>query len=330
MHLGALALALVLWAASLSTDDGQEPKPQRSAKVPRIAYLSWASPASRQAQEEAFRQGLRQLGYVEGQSVAVEYRYGRADQLPDLAAELIRTQVDVIVAVGTPAVLAAKQATATIPIVAALIADPVESGLVMSLARPGGNITGLSLASEEVVAKALELLKEGVPQALRVAMLIDPTNSAQVAIKNKTDAAAKTTSVKLQRLDVRTAADLDGAFAAALRHRAEGLLILPLQLTPPDEQRIIRFAVKNRLPTMGLFAKRWVEAGGLMLFAPDFPDQVRRTAVYVDKILKGAKPAELPVEQPTKFELTVNLKTAKVLGLTIPSSLLARADRIIE
>ena len=330
MHLGVLALALVLWAPPLSPSAAaQEDKPKRAAKVPRIAYLSWASPASRQAQEEAFRQGLRQLGYVESQSIAVDYRYGGADQLPDLAAELIRTQVDVIVAVGTPAVLAAKQATPTIPIVVALIADPVESGLVMSLARPGGNITGLSLASEEVAAKALELLKEAVPKVLRVAMLIDPTNSAHVAVKNKTDAAAKAMSLKLQRIDVRSAADLDGAFAAALRHRVKALLILPLQLTPPDEQRIVRFAVKNRLPTMG-FAKRWVEGGGLMVFAPDFPDQVRRTAVYVDKILKGAKPADLPVELPTKFELTVNLKTAKLLGLTLPSSLLVRADRIIE
>jgi putative tryptophan/tyrosine transport system substrate-binding protein len=215
------------------------------------------------------------------------------------------------------------------PIVIVLVSDPVESGLVVSLARPGGNITGLSLVSEEVVAKQLELLKEAVPQIIRVAMLIDPTNPAQLAIKKKVEPAAKALGMRLQRIDVRSASDLDGAFAAALRQRADAFLVSPLNLASPDEQRIVEFAIKNRLPTM-TFTKKWVETGGLMLFAPDFADQIRRTATYVDKILKGAKPGDLPIEQPTKFELVINAKTAKALGLTIPPSLLARADEVLE
>ncbi len=296
---------------------------QQPGKVPRIGYLSWGF---NQVLADAFLQGLRERGYVEGQSIAIEYRHGTTDQLPDLAAELVRLKVDAIAAVGTPAALAAKQATSTIPIVITLVADPVSSRLVTSLARPGGNVTGLSVLAP-VSAKGLELLKEIIPRVSRVAVLMDPTNPAQVFLKNEVDAAANVLRVKVQRLDIRTGADLDGAFAAARRERAEAFLVFPLQ--PPGLQRIVEFAVKNRVPTLMSF-KEGVEAGGLMSYGANFPDEVRRTGIYIDKILKGAKPGDLPVEQPTKFELVINLKTAKALGLTIPQSVLIRADEVIQ
>ncbi len=299
---------------------------QQPGKVPRIGYLSWADPATRRMLADAFFQGLRERGYVEGQSIAIEYRHGTMDQLPDLAAELVRLKVDAIAAVGTPAALAAKQATSTIPIVITLAGDPVSSGLVTSLARPGGNVTGLSLLAPEVFAKGLELLKETVPRVSRVAVLMDPTNPAHVALKNEVDAAANVLGVKVQRIDVRTGADLDGAFAASLRQRADAFYVFPLRIAP---QRIVEFATKNRVPTL-MSTKEDLEAGGLMSYGANFRDQVRLTGIYIDKILKGAKPADLPVEQPTKFELVINLKTAKALGLTIPPSVLIRADQLIE
>jgi ABC-type uncharacterized transport system substrate-binding protein len=306
---------------------------QQAGKMPRIGYLSWAppiaTPASRGDIEGAFLEGLRERGYVEGQSIAIEYRYGAMDQLADLAAELVRLRVDAILAVGTPAASAAKRATSTIPIVMTVVADPVGSGLVASLGRPGENVTGPSMLSPEVFPKALELLKEAVPRASRVAVLMDPTNAAHLALKNHLDVAARVLRVTLQRIDVRTGADLDGAFAAALSQRSDAFYLFPLPIAPPGAQRIREFAVKNRMPTL-MFFKDSVEAGGLMSYGPNLRDHNRHAAVYIDKILKGAKPADLPVEQPTKFELVINLKTAKALGLTIPQSLLLRADEVIQ
>jgi putative ABC transport system substrate-binding protein len=318
-----VALALGLFWAPLA-GDAQQP-----SKVPRIGYLSWGDPAAGVGLADALRQGLRERGYVEGQSIALESRHGTMDRLPDLAAELVRLKVDAIVTVATPAALAAKQATSTIPIVMTLVGDPVGSGLVASLARPGGNVTGLSLFAPEVFPKGLELLKETVPRVSRVAVLMDPTNSSQVALRNELDIAAKVLGVKVQRIDVRTGADLDGAFAASLRQRADALFVFPLRTASPDAQRILEFAVKNRMPTFMSF-RRGVEAGGLMSYGPNWRDLVRRAGIYIDKILKGAKPADLPVEQPTKFELVINMKTAKALGLTIPPSVLVRADQVIE
>jgi len=261
--------------------------------------------------------------------MALEYRKGATDQPPDLAAELVRLKVDAIVTVGTPAALAAKQATSTIPIVMTIVGDPVGSGLVASLARPGGNVTGLSLFAPELFAKGLELLRETVPRVSRVAVLMDPTNRAHVAVKNDLDRAAKVMGVKVQRIDVRTVADLDGAFAAALRQRADAFFVFPLRIPAADIQRILEFAVKNRMPTF-MSTKVGVKAGGLMSYGPNWVDQVRRAGIYIDKILKGAKPADLPVEQPMRFELVINLKTAKALGLTIPPSVLIRADEVIR
>jgi ABC-type uncharacterized transport system substrate-binding protein len=316
----------VLLAAPLAAE-------AQGGKIPRIGYLGWAPPTTTPASQgdikDAFLKGLRERGYVEGQSIAIEYRFGTMDQLADLAAELVRLRVDAILAVATPAARAAKQATSTIPIVMVVVGDPVGGGLVASLGRPGGNVTGPSWLSSEVFPKALELLKEAVPRVSRVAMLMDPTNAAQLASKNDLDVAARGLRLTLQRIDVRTGADLDGAFAAALRQRADAFYRLPLLIAPADSQRILEFAVKNRMPTL-VFSKESVEAGGLMSYGPNLRDHSRHAAYYIDKILKGAKPADLPVEQPTKFELVINLKTAKALGFTIPPSVLGRADEVIQ
>jgi ABC-type uncharacterized transport system substrate-binding protein len=302
---------------------------QQAGKVYRIGYLSWGKAGSDVVYADALKQGLRERGYMEGQSIAIEYRYGPMDRLPDLAAELVRLKVDTIVTVAAPAALAAKQATSTIPIVMALVGDPVASGLVASLARPGGNLTGLSLFAPEVFPKALELLKEAVPRVTRVAVLLDPTNSGQIALKRELDAAAKVLRVKVQYIDVRAGADLDGAFATALRQRANAVYVFPLRIAPSDVRRITEFAVKNRMPTLTI-SKRLVEEGILMSYGANYVDLFRRAGIFVGKILKGARPADLPVEQPTNFELVINLKTAKALGLTIPQSVLGRADEVIQ
>ncbi len=302
---------------------------QQAGKVPRIGYLSSADPAGDVAITDALRQGLRERGYVEGQSIALEYRNGTTDHLPDLAAELVRLKVDAIVALGTPAALAAKQATSTIAIVITVVSDPVGSGLVASLARPGGNVTGPSWFAPAVFPKGLELLKETVPGVSRVAVLMDPENPSHVPLKNELDVAAKVLRMNVQRIDVRTGADLDGAFATALGQRADALFVFPLRIALPDARRIGEFAVKNRMPTL-MSGKPGVEAGGLMSYGPNWQDQLRHAGIYIDKILKGAKPADLPVEQPTKFELVINLKTAKALGLTIPPSVLVRTDEVIQ
>jgi ABC-type uncharacterized transport system substrate-binding protein len=272
------------------------------------------------------------LGYIEGQNIVFECRGGgapTADQLAGLAAELVRLKVDTIVTDGTASALAAKRATNTIPIVAVYVADPVGSGLVSSLARPGGNVTGFSVLSPGIVQKALALLKEVVPRISRVGVWMDPTNPGQTLLDEHMDAAASTMGITLRRTDVRSAVKLDGAFAAALEQHVEALFVYPLPIAPTDRQRIAQFAIKNRLPTVAI-SPHYIQDGMLVVYGVSGPDLYRRAATYVDKILNGAKPADLPVEQPTKFELVINLKTAKALGLTIPRSLLSVADEVIQ
>ena len=280
---------------------------------------------------DVFRQGLKELGYIEGKNIAIEYRYaeGKADRLPTLAAELVGLNVDVILTSSTPSVLAVKKATSTIPIVFVSINDPVASGVVTSLARPGGNITGLTILGPELSGKRLELLKEAVPKATRVAFLWNSANPAQGLLWKESQAAAQELRLQLQSLEVRSSNDFDNAFEAVLRERSQALITVPEPLINTHLKRIVEFAAKNRLPAM--YANpQFVDAGGLMSYAPDYSAQYRRAATYVDKILKGAKPADLPVEQPTKFEFIINLKTAKQIGLTIPPNVLARADRVIR
>jgi putative ABC transport system substrate-binding protein len=278
-----------------------------------------------------FRQGLRELGYVEGQNIIIECRSAprATDQLPGFAAELVRLKVDVLVAAGTASAQAAKQATTTIPIVMVFVGDPVGSGLVASLARPGGNVTGLSALAPDIVPKALEILKEAAPSVSRVAVWIDPTNPGHTLADKQLDAAAKILGIRLERVDMLTAANLDAAFAVALRQREEALCVYPLPIALRDVQRIAYFAIRNRLPTIALFPQN-VREGMLISYAANFAEGYRRAGTYIEKILKGAKPGDLPVEQPTKFELVINLKTAKALGLTIPQSLLERADEVIQ
>jgi len=324
--LGFLLMVAVALCSAPSVSSAQQ-----ASKVYRIGYLSYSGCPIRPEIMGTFRQGLRELGYVEGQNIIIECRGapGAADRLPGLAAELVRLKVDVLVATGTSPALAAKQATKTIPIVIVYVSDPVGSGLVTSLARPGGNVTGLSNLSPDLVPKALEILKEAAPSVSRMAVWMDPTNPGQTLPDEQLDAAAKILGVRLVRVDVRTAANLDAAFAAALRQREEALFVYPLPIARLDVQRIAQFAIKNRLPTIGIFPQN-VREGLLMSYGPNVDEQFRGAGTYIDKILKGAKPADLPVEQPTKFELVINLKTAKALGLTIPQSLLLRADEVIQ
>jgi putative ABC transport system substrate-binding protein len=304
---------------------------QAPAKVPRIGFLSARPPTDNPYFLEAFRQGLRELGYVEGQNIATEYRFaeGRPERLPALAAELVRLKVDVIVTAGTPAPLAAKQATSTIPIVFAVAGDPVGEGLVASLARPGGNITGLSSISPEVVGKQLELLKEIAPKVSRVAVLQNPSNYGHPPMLRQAEGAARALGVQLHIVQAGSLAEIDAAFAAMRSQRAGGVLVLRDPLFLAQRTQIAAIAAKNRLPAVYGFREQ-AEAGGLMAYGSSVPLMYRRAATYVDKILKGAKPADLPVEQPTKFELVINLKTAKALGLAIPPSLLQRVDELIQ
>jgi len=306
---------------------------QQGAKVPRIGYLSpgSASPGPL-AYHDEFQRGLRELGYVEGRNIVVEYRFadGKFDRLDQLAAELVRLNVDVIVSVVTQASLAAKNATSTIPIVIVSVADPVGAGLVASLARPGGNVTGTSAMTSEVIGKSLGLLKQTVPIASPVAVLWNPNNvTYQGQILRETEVAAGKLGVELRTFGVRAPDEFDRTFAAITSARAASLLVLPDPLFSASTARIADLADKSRLPAMyGL--KEDVAAGGLLAYGPKYADLYRRAASYVDKILKGAKPADLPVERPTKFEFVINLKTAKTLGLTIPPGILAIADEVIE
>lgn len=280
----------------------------------------------------AFRQGLRDLGYVEGRNLVITYRWseGKAERFPALAAELVNLKMNVVVASGPSAALAAKAATTTIPIVFTLVGDPVGLGLVSSLARPGGSVTGFSsLVPEGFTQKQLELLKEMVPKATRVAVLRDPGSPTSVQPLPQTMEAAEKLSFKVQILDARTPEEIDRAFAAATQGRAEAIHVHGNPVFFINRDRIVELAATSRLPAM-YFSSEVVRAGGLMSYGPDLSDLLRRTAGHVDKILKGAKPADLPVEQPTKYDLAINMKTAKALGLTIPQSLLLRADQVIE
>ena len=322
-----IVLALTMCGAVSSA---QQPK-----KIPTIGFLSegFLSSGTDVIRIEAFRQGLREIGYTEGKNISIEYRFAEAkrERLPELAAELVRLKMDVIVTYGTVGTLALKQATTTIPIVMAGSADPVTRGLVGSLARPGGNVTGLGSLSADLSGKRLELLKETVSKLNRVGVLWSPSSDEQISSANfkDTETAARTLSVQIESLEVRSPAEFDTAFKTATDRGVHGLLTMQNPLTTTYGRRIVELAAKNRLPTM--FAQAvYVEAGGLMSYAANLPDQARRAAMYVDKILKGAQPADLPVERPTKFEMVINMTTAKQIRLTIPPNVLARADRVIR
>ena len=322
-----LTLSAMLFALSYSAS-AQQPK-----KVHRIGYLSNRDPASESARAEAIRLALRELGYIEGQNIAIEYRYAEAklDQLPELAAELVRLKVDIIVTGGDVPIQAAKNATKTIPIVMmGQGIDPVKAGFVESLARPGGNVTGLTILMTELGGKRLELLKEAVPKLARVAALYDPAVPGNVLeVKEVLPAAARALGLTIQLWEVREADGFERVFAALNKQRPDGLYVSPGALMSNNQKWIVDFALKSRLASV--YVNRGaVEAGGLMYYGADFADSYRRVAYYVDRILKGAKPADLPVEQPTKFEFVINLKTAKQIGLTIPPEVLARANRLIK
>jgi len=305
---------------------------QQAAKIPRIGYMSGTGDLSNPgANTEAFRQGLRDLGYIEGKNIIlVEYRYieGKRDQLPRITAELVQLKIDVLVVTNPASTRAAKQATKTIPIVMVTTNDPVATGLVSSLPRPGGNITGITRLTRELSGKRLELFKEAVPAISRLAVLWTK-GSTRTSVKDN-EPAARALKIQLQSLEVKSPdPDLEGAFQAAVKGRADALITIVNTLLDPYTKRIADLAIKNRLPSM-YERSDYVEAGGLMSYAASDDDLWRRAAVYVDKILKGAKPADLPIEQPTKFEFVINLKTAKQIGLTIPPNVLARADRVIK
>ena len=320
-----LVVAVLTLAAPVAADA------QQAAKVYRIGYLS-SGPSTSNLFVEPFRQGLRAHGWAEGQNVIIDYRYaeGRFDRLPELAAELVRLKVDVIVAAPTPSAVAAKNATGTIPIVMIGAGDPVGLGLVASLARPGGNVTGLSFGvGMATFSKGLELLKEAIPKVHRMAVLSNPANPGHPVAIEDLKAMARSLGVQLQLLEARSPHEFDGAFAAMVKERAAALLVVGDSMFVLHRIRLADLAAKYRLPSMH-GARENVEAGGLMSYGASVSDLHRRAATFVDRIFKGATPADLPVEQPTKFELVINLRTAKVLGLTIPPSLLFRADQVIE
>ncbi len=305
---------------------------QPAGKVPRIGFLGPTSPSDRPHNLDAFRQRLRDLGWVEGQNIVIDHRYaeGAIDRLPDLVAELVRLKVDLIVSMGTQGVMAAKNATETIPIVMIAVRDPVGIGLIASLARPGGNVTGVSgYAGLETVAKQLGLLKETVPKVRRVAVLSNPDNAYHQRALREVNVAARSLGVQVLALEARGPNEFDGAFAAMAKEHVGALLVLSDAIFSSHGTRLADLAARSRLPA-AYAVRESVEAGGLMSYGPDFRDLYRRSATYADKILRGAKPGDLPVEQPTKFELVINLKTAKALGLKIPPSLLQRADHVID
>jgi putative ABC transport system substrate-binding protein len=323
-----VTLLLSLFVAPLAP-----PAAQPREKVPRVGYLNpgSASDPLRQRRLEAFRHGLRALGYVEGQTIAIEPRWaeGHYERYPALAADLVRLPVDVIVVVGGAATRAAQHATKTIPIVMSVVIDPIGSGLVPSLAHPGGNITGNSLMASDVVGKQLELLKEVVPTVARVALLWNPANPGHAPQLREAEAAARVLGVQLHMLEARVPQDLDSAFAAMTKERADALLMLAEGVFTNQLSQIAELATQRRLPSI-YGVTEYAEAGGLMVYTANFLDLERRAATYVDKILRGAKPGDLPVEQPTTFELVINLKTAQALGITIPPRLLFQADKVIK
>jgi putative ABC transport system substrate-binding protein len=323
--LGSFVLCAMLFALCQSAEA------QQPARIPRIGILIPTSGSFLSARVEAFRQRLREHGYVEGKNIFIEYRYaeGKPERVPDLAAELVRLKVDIIVTVSPSATLAAKKASGTIPIVFASANDPVGTGLVSSLARPGGNITGLSLMVPDLDGKRLELLKEAFPKVARVALLWQPSGSRGNLPLTEMEAVAKALGLKLLSLEVRSLDDFEGAFARAKKERVQALITTTGGLINAQQRQVLDFAVKNRLPAMYPYSE-FVEAGGLMSYAPNIADLFRRAADFVDKILKGTKPADISVEQPTKFELIINLKAAKQIGLTIPPGVLARTDKVIR
>ena len=304
---------------------------QPLTKHSRIGFLNVGTPATSPARQEVFRQGLRELGYVEGKNIVIEWRYaeGKPDRLPAIAADLVRLKVDVIVTGGGISTRSAKDATVTIPIVMTQDIDPVGNGFVASLARPGGNITGLSTLAPEISGKQMELLKEIVPKFARVAVLGTTTNPGTAQALKETELAAGAFKVQLQYLDVLGSKDIDTGFQTASKARADAVLVLISSVLNTHRAPVVNLAVKSRLPVIYPFPE-FVEAGGLISYGVSFADLWRRAATYVDKILKGAKPADLPVEQPTKFELIINLKAAKQIGLTIPPNVLVRADKVIK
>ena len=324
----SILVAVVLLAVGV-TAEAQQPK-----KVPRIGYLSSVDPATESTRSEPIRQALRELGYIEGQNITFEYRYAerKQDRFPELAAELVRLKVDVIVVGGGAGwIRVAKNATKTIPIVMmGPGADPVEAGLVESLARPGGNVTGVTLLNSELGGKRLEILKEAVPKLARVAVLYDQTNQNSISeVKEVLPTVARALGLTLRSWEVRAADGFERVFVALSKQRPDGLYVGGGPLMYVNRKRIADLALKSRLPSMYV-RREFIDAGGLMSYGADIADSYRRVAYYVDRILKGAKPADLPVEQPTKFELVINLKTAKQIGLTIPPEVLARANRLIK
>jgi putative ABC transport system substrate-binding protein len=320
-----VALVLVLLATPFAAE-AQQPK-----GIPRIGFLSSSSFERERSRLPAFQQGLRELGYLEGKNIFIEQRYagGQFERLPELAAELARLKVDIFVVSGAPAAHSAKNATSVIPIVITNAADPIGTGLVAGLARPGGNITGLSDFNAGVVAKRLELLKEVVPSASRVAALLNPANPTNPLQMKLIQAAAPTLGVTLLSFEAKRADEIDRAFAAMRRKRPGALIVMGDPLFGTHRRRIVELSAGSRLPAI-YSIREFPDAGGLMSYGTNFDDLYRRAATYVDKILKGAKPADLPIEQPTKFELVINLKTAKALGLAIPQSVLIRADHVIQ
>ena len=318
--LAAAAWPALAWAGAV--------RAQAPPTVRRIGLLSGSSPS---VTYQAFRLGLRDLGWVEGKNLSIEYRHaeGRHDRLPDLAADLVRLKVDVIVTTVTSDSLAAQKATRAIPIVMVAAGDPVANGLIESLARPGGNVTGLSQMLQELSGKRLELLKEMVPKLSRVAVLWNPQSASATLNWKENQQPARQLGIQLHSLEVRSPNDFDQAFADATRARAGALAILPDPVISTNLKRIVDFAAKSRLPSI-YQSSEFADAGGLVTYGPDRADLFRRAAAYVDKILKGAKPGDLPIEQPTKFELVINMKTAKALGIKVPNSILVRADKVIE
>ena len=324
--LSILVVALVVVVGNLAA--AQQPK-----KIPRIGYLSPGNPANESARSEGIRLALRELGYIEGQSIAFEYRYaeGKLDRYPELASELMRLKVDIIVAPVGGAIQAAKNSTKSIPIVMAGLADdPVRRGFAESLARPGGNVTGITSLNRELAGKRLELLKEAVPKMARVAILYDPANGTSVVdVKEVLPPAARALRLTIQPWELRAADGFEKVFAALNKERPDGLYVSGGPLMLANRKRLADSSLKSRLPSMYV-RREFVDAGGFLSYGADLADSYRRVAYYVDKILKGAKPADLPVEQPTKFQLVINLKTAKQIGVAIPQRVLQRADRVIR
>jgi putative ABC transport system substrate-binding protein len=320
-----LAGAAALLAAPLAAEA------QQAGKVYRVGFLGNSTAALEANLVGPFREGLRELGYVEGQNIAIEYRWaeGQYERFPALIAELLARKVDVIVTAGTPASLAVKKATTSVPLVMVAVGDPVGTGLVTSLARPGGNLTGLISIAPDLEGKRLELLREVVPKLSHVSVLTNPANPFHALSEKQVRAAASVMRMKVHFVNVRAEPEIDHAFGMITRQRPDGLIMLADRVFLHNRVRIADFATRNRIP--GVYAyTELVDAGALMSFGPSYPGMHKRAAYFVDKILKGVKPADLPMEQPAKFELVINLKTAKVLGLTMPQSLLLRADRVIE